>query len=570
MLLLYSILLYLTQVFYICTVENSFNSLSDFGEDRNFSEKKFKAIAETATDSILIADQSSIIAYCNKKTAEIFQYSSPNDLLGKNLSILMPEKYREGHQKGVKRFIESGIAKVIGQTIQIEGLRKSGEIFPIELSLSFWEEDDRYFFTGIIRDISHRIEKELELKNAYEELQATTEELQASNEELMATEEQLHNLTIALQEKVEEKTRQLFKSAQALIQSEDKYKKLVSSVKDYAIFMLTPDGYVASWNPGAKNLKGYSEEEIIGKHFSIFYPEDIKNEYPQYELKKAVEVGRFEDEGWRIRKDGRRFWANVVITTMYDDQGKHIGFSKVTRDLTERKAAEDNLKKINNDLDNFIYTASHDLKAPISNLEGLMNAVFDQIESECSTGVKELFLYMNKSVEKLKVIIRELTEISQVQKNTADDIGNVSIEELIEEFKISYNKEFEENKTSIFTELKTQELFFSRKNLRSIINNILGNAIKYRSPERDPRIIIKTYKVENFNILEFQDNGLGFNLNDKEKLFGMFKRLHDHVEGTGVGLYIVKKIIDNSGGKIEVHSEIGKGSTFKVYLPATT
>ena len=125
------------------------------------------------------------------------------------------------------------------------------------------------------------------------------------------------------------------------LQDERVFRILVNSVRDYAIFLLDPNGVVASWNPGAERLKQYAADEIIGKHFSVFYPQkEILARKPAYELEMAAAVGRFEDEGWRIRKDGTRFWANVVITRIHDESGKLIGFGKITRDLTERRAAE--------------------------------------------------------------------------------------------------------------------------------------------------------------------------------------------------------------------------------------
>ena len=127
---------------------------------------------------------------------------------------------------------------------------------------------------------------------------------------------------------------------------ETPFRLLVQAVSDYAIFILDKEGYIATWNLGAQKIKGYSADEIIGKHFSIFYPEeDLKWDKPAYELKVAAEVGRFEDEGWRIRKDGSRFWANVIITALRDKDGTLRGFGKVTRDLTERKQSEEILRQ---------------------------------------------------------------------------------------------------------------------------------------------------------------------------------------------------------------------------------
>src|SRR6266498_2514264 len=125
----------------------------------------------------------------------------------------------------------------------------------------------------------------------------------------------------------------------------ERFRLLVESVRDYAIFMLDAGGRVATWNVGAERLKGYKAEEIVGQHFSRFYPQDaVERRWPEHELEVAQREGRFEDEGWRVRKDGSRFWANVVITALRDDEGRLLGFSKVTRDLTERKRAEEALR----------------------------------------------------------------------------------------------------------------------------------------------------------------------------------------------------------------------------------
>ena len=141
--------------------------------------------------------------------------------------------------------------------------------------------------------------------------------------------------------------RRLSQQKLQLFASERRYQQLVEGVKDYAIFMLSPDGHIASWNPGAERIKGYTAAEIIGQHFSRFYPEeDVRQEKPAQQLKRAIEQGRIEDEGWRVRRDGSRFWADVVITPVLDSQGRLQGFSKVTRNITDRKQAEENLRAL--------------------------------------------------------------------------------------------------------------------------------------------------------------------------------------------------------------------------------
>src|SRR4051794_23374880 len=151
---------------------------------------------------------------------------------------------------------------------------------------------------------------------------------------------------------------------------------LVESVQDYAIFMLDPEGVVATWNRGAERIKGYRADEIIGRHFSTFYtPDAVARAHPQHELKMAVAEGRFEEEGWRVRKDGTRFWAHVVITSVYDHDGKHIGFGKVTRDLTERRALQQDLLRSNADLQRFAALAAHDLAEPLRTVGGFADLI---------------------------------------------------------------------------------------------------------------------------------------------------------------------------------------------------
>src|SRR6185295_17480678 len=165
-----------------------------------------------------------------------------------------------------------------------------------------------------------------------------------SPEELRALEQRLHALQAELDSlrRAESSFHTVASEAQHGAQSEELFRLLVESVRDYAIFMLDPAGRVATWNIGARRIKGYTESEIVGRHFSTFYPEeDVRGGKCEYELEVAAQDGRFEDEGWRVRKDGSRFWANVVISSVRDSSGTLLGFAKVTRDLTERKKAEE-------------------------------------------------------------------------------------------------------------------------------------------------------------------------------------------------------------------------------------
>ncbi|GAB2527372.1 PAS domain-containing sensor histidine kinase [Rufibacter soli] len=363
----------------------------------------------------------------------------------------------------------------------------------------------------------------------------------------------------------------LFRTHVELKESEEKTRLLIDSVKDYAIIMLNPEGLVVTWNSGAERIKGYKQQEIVGKHFSAFYGrEAIEQNFPQFELSKAIENGRFEDEGWRIRKDGTAFWANVVLSPIYNEENRLLGFAKITRDLTERRRNEDLMKKnmelvrINNDLDNFVYTASHDLKTPITNLEGLLIALVEDLGPDKEKH-EHILSMMRGSIKTFKNVISDLAEITQLQQE-AHTSEKVYLTEMLADVNEHLKGLINASKARI--ELKTdgfEFLQYSRKNLRSLLFNLISNAIKYAHPDRAPEVCIKTELAENgAHILSVSDNGLGISPKQTTKIFDMYKRAHDHVEGTGIGLYLVKKILDNSGDRIEVNSKEGEGTVFRL------
>src|SRR5690554_3806136 len=363
---------------------------------------------------------------------------------------------------------------------------------------------------------------------------------------------------------------------QELRESEERARLLISGVKDYAIFLVSPQGNIASWNNGAKEIKGYEAHEVLGKPISIFYvPEAIDSNYPKYELRKAFEEGRFEDEGWRVRKDGSQFWANVVITPIFNDKNHHIGFTKITRDLTERIKNQELMEKnqelyrLNQDLDNFIYAASHDLKAPISNIEGLLTVLVESLspESLANEHNQRIIGMMQNSINRFKKTISNMTDVIKLQKENSVPATAVNISEITQEVLLDMKQVIESSNVAIETSIDCEaSIHFSKNNLRSILYNLVSNAIKYSSPERLPLVQIHCSENDESIILKVQDNGLGMDQKNKNNIFKMFHRLHDHVDGTGIGLFMVKRIIENAGGKIDVQSKLGEGSVFTVYL----
>jgi PAS domain S-box-containing protein len=239
---------------------------------------------------------------------------------------------------------------------------------------------------------------------------------------------------------------------------------------------------------------------------------------------------------------------------------------KLNEELIEKN---NQLVRTNNDLDTFIYTASHDLKAPVSNIEGLIKVLEKKLEREAvlKDSDQRLIDMIYHSIVRFKATIQDLSEIVKIQKTFNEEATIVNFEEIIDDVKESIGEMIIQTQATIRIDLeKVSQIVISKNNLKSIVYNLLSNAIKYRSLERNPEIFIHTQKADGYIQLTIKDNGLGMDSSNKNKIFMMFKRLHNHVEGTGIGLYIVKKIIDNMGGKIEVETAVGEGSTFKVYF----
>lgn len=362
----------------------------------------------------------------------------------------------------------------------------------------------------------------------------------------------------------------------------------IDQVKDYAIFTTDTEGVITTWNKGAQRLKGYSEEEIIGQYYGILHPYEFQDaQRPKLELEAALRDGSFEVEDWRKRKDDSLFWATVTLTPIYSAEGVHVGYTKITGDISKQKELQDKLaerqqqalenknnelQKINLDLDNFIYTASHDLRSPMTNIEALTTILKEELsDSSClNPDTEEVLSRIVASIDRFKKTVEDLTEISMLQKELSqpptDEIINVQevYQEIMDDLDSALNKMY----CFIHKNFQVHQLKFSRKNFRKVLYNLISNAIKYQSPDRSCVVEIYTRLEEPFVVLSVKDNGIGMKEHHLEQLYTMFKRFHDHVEGTGVGLYMVKKIIENAGGKIEVESEVDSGTEFKVYFKA--
>ncbi len=323
--------------------------------------------------------------------------------------------------------------------------------------------------------------------------------------------------------------------------------------------------------PNGEVIIGKTISEVVGEECTAFF-------YAQFE--KAVREKRNVTFDHVLNKEDVGFFnSNIRVTYIpdIDENGMVRGVVAMGIDITESIRYERDLEKknkelskINSDLDNFIYTASHDLKAPVTNIEGLVSSLVETLEeSNCSLSdeTRMVVSLIKDSVGRFQITIKDLSEIGKIQKNFVEDVSYINVKEIIEETELSIENKIQEANADIDLEINDcPAISFSRSNFRSVVYNLLTNALKYRSPERKPYISIRCKVDKDYNILEFKDNGLGMKEHLKTRIFQMFKRLHDHVEGTGVGLYLVKRIIDNSGGKIEVDTKEGEGSVFRVFF----
>jgi PAS domain S-box-containing protein len=277
------------------------------------------------------------------------------------------------------------------------------------------------------------------------------------------------------------------------------------------------------------------------------------NEKFEYELRIRDKTGAYQ---W--------FLSRAIPVS---EGGVNRWFGTFTNIHSHKKQNEE-LIKINSDLDNFVYAASHDLRAPLTNMMGILSLLNDEDRSANLSKEKEkqFLMMLGKSVDKLSVVIDDLTEISKLQKNMVNHKEDLFLPEVISELEAELADQIEETSTIIVTDFKIDTINFSKKNMRSILYNLVTNSIKYKSPERNPEIKITTFATKQYYILEIADNGIGIDSKYKAVVFELFRRLHNDNRGTGVGLFIVKRIVENSEGKIEVKSKVGVGTSFKIYL----
>jgi PAS domain S-box-containing protein len=358
--------------------------------------------------------------------------------------------------------------------------------------------------------------------------------------------------------------------------SEESFRLMVESVTDYAIVMLDPAGCVLSWNSGAERIKGYEPEEIIGRHFSTFYPfQDIERGVPQRDLDVVIDKGRFEVEGWRIRKNGTNFWANTVFTAIRDQSGTLRGFAMLTRDLTERRKVEAELtdaksaaEKANLAKSNFLSSMSHELRTPLNAVLGfaqLMETDTPPPTPSQREGIEQIL----QAGSHLLALINEILDLAMVESGRMTwSLEPVSLTDVMFECETMINPLAIKRGIRVSFPRVDTPCFINgdRTRVKQVLINLLSNAIKYNRPGGAVAVEFSTNAPQRIRI-SVKDTGAGLAPDKLAQLFQPFNRLGQEggtEEGNGIGLVLTKRLVEMMGGAIGVESTVGVGSVFRV------
>jgi len=537
-------------------------------------ERRFKdTLINNINIGVLAFDKNFRITTWNRLLEE-HNNLKKEDVIGRHLFDLFPEYKSSGEEVFFRNVLE-------GMSINLEDIHRSGKKGFFDAVLIPIKHEEKKITGGIciVNDISERKVLEDRLKNSLAELKEVQEiarlgiwEWNIKSNKLKCSDEILKwfNLDPAGEYS--------FSNFKNFINPDDctvLEELIIKSIEENIPFsteirindkdqFLLIKGKVISIHSRPYKLKGIIldvterrriEEEIRAKNQAL----SEKNN----ELKKAEEALILINNELEERVEERTFQLSVLNEEL---QKEVIEREKAEEELRQRN---EELLRINDDLDNFVYSASHDLKAPMSNIEGLLFTLDAELKAGNHEVVPMIMDLIHRSIGNFKDTLQGLTDIAKISDASSDDQSVIEIGQVVEEIKQSIKEMISSCNAEVISDFSgCPSIRFSRTNLKSILYNLLSNAIKYRSPFRAPSIVIRTGCENDYVYFEVSDNGIGFDPSLKNNIFSMFKRLHFHVDGSGIGLYLVKRIVDKNGGRIEVESAPDKGTTFKVYLKA--
>ncbi|MBA1428466.1 ATP-binding protein [Pseudomonas orientalis] len=360
----------------------------------------------------------------------------------------------------------------------------------------------------------------------------------------------------------------------ALRENEERLRLIIDGVKDYGIFALDIAGYVTSWNAGAERIKGYTEQEIIGQHFSLFYLPQECPQHPAMALDEATRKGHYMEEGWRLRQDGTRFWASVVITAQFDATGALRGFSKITRDITDRRAAEialgtarEEAERASRAKSEFLSRMSHELRTPLNSILGFAQL----LDLDSAAGQKAQVGHILRAGQHLLTLINEVLDIAKIEAGRLPlNIEPIPLAGTLQEALALVSPMAADagiQLQALPTLAADIGIVADRQRLTQVLLNLLSNAIKYNRPEGQVSVEVK---IEGQRIgVSVCDTGKGIAANHIGQLFKPFERLgaDPNVEGSGLGLALSKSLLEKMNGGLSVHSQHDIGSRFTLELP---
>ena len=629
-------------------------------------EEDFELLVNSLPNAIILINNKGEILLVNKQAVSLFGFSQ-KELLGKQIDILIPERFSKIHVTHQSSFFKKPEIRVLGERKELYGLHKDGYEIPVEIGLNPIETNNGIFVIISILDTTKKKKTEQALKD-YEERyhtsldyikegfqiigydwrylyinNAAVEQGQISKDELVGktmmelypgientemfkklhecmtnrisinmenefvypngkknwfllnmepvpdevlilsrdinlekqTEKELdlyrENLEKLVKERtaqLENKTKELNNVLEFVERREQNLKLIFESIKDYGIILLDTKGYITDWNPGAARLTFYKDDEIIGKHYSIFFTdEDKAANLPRKELTDTMKDKIVEREGWRIRKDKSKFWTYSILYAMRNKSGELISYVKIIKDMTAKKEFEEklklqskNLEEANKELESFSYSVSHDLRAPLRHIDGFVNLILSEEDNKLTKDSELYFKYVIDSVNKMGILIDDLLAFSrtgraQVKKSKVN--LNTLVDTVIKDLDPELKDRKIEWKINRLPIVLGDEIL-----LRQVFANLISNALKFNRIKEKAIIKVGT-KEGDEEIIYMNDNGAGFDMKYVDKLFGVFQRLHSdsEFEGTGIGLANVRRIINKHGGRVWAEGEVNEGAT---------
>jgi len=548
-----------------------------------------------------------VVEMVNQQNAEMMG-STPASLLGRPLFEAVPAARNQGFEEMLQQVFqgETVVFAELPVTLNRAHLGLPNQAY-FRVTYQPWREASEQI-TGILAvavEVTDQVVARQQVQTLNEELAAVNEELRASNEEflssnaaLAASQQELRELNEALEDRVAERTQQVSKQRAELQRLFAKAPVPITVLRGPRLVIeLANEAMGALWGQPVAGALGRPHFEALpalaGQGFEELLAGVLQTGQPLHLNEAPVTLDR--------PQSGRppRGYFNFVYQPLYDEQQQITGLVAVgtevtdqvlarqqVQDLNEELAAineemqatneelnESNrqLTRTNADLDNFIYTASHDLKAPISNIEGLLRLLEDLLPDDLRTDdtLLPVLTKMQEAVERFTRTIGHLTDVSKLQAEFTRPPAPTRLDPVVADVRQDLAPLLAETGGQLAVDVADcPTLLMSEKNLRSVLYNLLSNALKYRHPDRPPRVQLSCLREDGRRVLRVHDNGLGLSLGQQTKLFGLFERLHTHVEGTGVGLYMAKKMVENAHGTLTVASREGEGTTFTASFPA--